>query len=147
MGPWAIWSSTWCSRWQLCLWQGGWNLLTLDDPTQATLWLWFPYYAQKDYMLPLVLQYSLVRHDKLSNTLFGIKGWFSVCFLDYKVSIEQEELIGNTYSISSPAPYKLVSLLTNNAADGLCCSPGKQCPPLLIGTSPSLSQPCLPLRC
>lgn len=98
-------------------------------------------------MLPLVLQYSLVRHDKLSNTLFGIKGWFSVCFLDYRVSIEQEELIGNTYSISSPAPYKLVSLLTNNAADGLCCSPGKQRPPLLIGTSPSLSQPCLPLRC
>ena len=40
MEHWAVWSSTWSSGWQVCLWQGAgawWSLGSL--PTQAILWL------------------------------------------------------------------------------------------------------------
>jgi len=43
MGPWAIWSSTWFSEWQPYLWQGGWNLVILEVPsnTRHSMILWF----------------------------------------------------------------------------------------------------------
>ena len=36
MMPWPTWSSTWCSNWQPCLWQGSWNLMILEDPMIQT---------------------------------------------------------------------------------------------------------------
>ena len=58
MEPWAIWSSTWSSSWQLCPWQSGWNMMILEYPSN-------PRHSMIIYVVIFFL-YSLTKENILS---------------------------------------------------------------------------------
>lgn len=75
MGPGVIWSNTWPSSWQPCLWQGGWNLMILEvspNPSHSLI-LWLRLTIRKwDYH---IIQQAILSEFSTVSWTASKKGW------------------------------------------------------------------------
>ena len=95
MGLWAIWSSTWSSGWQPLLWQGGWNLMILEVPSNLShsMILWFigrpSSYIWWCKSLKTLSFTILLKSDFFSHSIFNSVVW-NLFYYKVRISCSQK---------------------------------------------------------
>lgn len=101
MGHWAIWSSTWSSSWQLCLWLRGWNIMILGFPYNPShcivLWrtdalLLFVLFSRPENSHAEYATLSSVTATNSSYAFFSIWSNFNSSMLLYTSYVETSPL-------------------------------------------------------